>query len=154
MAGADGPIARTALCPGCGYDLRGHPDDTRCPECGLTVSISATSTQINQWADRRLLDLWSAFLLQTIGAVCTAFGLLAVARGQYVALMLELPGVLYVGSGLLWYLVLLVSVVRRMRSHAFKMLRASRRRQLMSWLLLNAAPFLMAAIAVFTLGPW
>ena len=52
---------------------------------------------------------------------------------------------LYVGAGLLWYLFLLTSVLRRARSHTFGLLKPPRRRQLLRWTLLNAA---IAAIAV------
>ncbi len=137
--------AGRAICPGCGYDLRGHPDDARCPECGQTVSVSDTFRTINQWADRKLLDLWSVFVLQAIGSVAAAFSLLAVARGQYVALVLALAAGLYIGAGLLWYLFLLASLVRRARSHTFALLKKPRRRQLRRWTLLNAA---ITAIAV------
>ncbi len=54
-------------CPQCGYDLRGHPDRARCPECGLHVQMSVAFATANRWVDLRLLDLWSVFVLAAAG---------------------------------------------------------------------------------------
>ncbi len=57
-------------CPQCGYDLRGHPDRARCPECGLKVQMSVAFGNANRWVDLRLLDLWSVFVVEAVGVVC------------------------------------------------------------------------------------
>ena len=58
------------LCPGCGYDLRGRPDDGgRCPECGLSLDVAADLTISLPWAHRRAVGrAWS--YARTVLMVC------------------------------------------------------------------------------------
>src|SRR2546423_10227810 len=48
-------------CVRCGYDVRGHPEDGRCPECGLSV----------EWSNRRRAPEFFgvAWLARCAGAV-------------------------------------------------------------------------------------
>ena len=139
-------------CPGCGYDLRGHPEDTRCPECGREVHVSAAFSQSNRWADLRLLDLWSIGVLQTVGSVCTLVSLLAIARGQYVAMPLGLAAGLYVATATLWYVAILVDVLVRCRRPGFRLLSAARRRELVRWVIADAV--LVALLPALVLILW
>lgn len=71
------------LCHGCGYDLRAHPDQARCPECGESVAEARRLAAVPgrpKWADsdprwrRRLLaGLWLLVFLPVMDFV-RAFG--------------------------------------------------------------------------------
>jgi hypothetical protein len=56
---ADGPT--DALCPQCGYDLRGNTSG-RCSECGLTIDPAAARASGFAWAGRRQLGRPRAFV--------------------------------------------------------------------------------------------
>ena len=51
-----------ALCPDCGYDLRGMPaDNGRCPECGLAVDLKAPAVSRVPWAHWRQMGPLRAY---------------------------------------------------------------------------------------------
>ena len=70
MAANDGPAddaADGALCPDCGYDLRGLPGQTgRCPECGLPIDPLAAATSRVPWAHRRKIGLLRAYVATAV----------------------------------------------------------------------------------------
>src|SRR4051812_20118884 len=50
-----------ALCPACGYDLRGLPAETeRCPECGMPAVGAAAAVRV-PWEMRREMGRWRAY---------------------------------------------------------------------------------------------
>lgn len=67
---ADGPAddaGEGALCPECGYDLRGLTEDTnRCPECGTTIDPLAAATSRVPWAHRRKIGLVRAYFATAV----------------------------------------------------------------------------------------
>ncbi len=139
---ADIPTSRVraaAPCPNCGYDLRGHPDPARCPECGKEVHVSETRVWATRWIDLRLLDLWSIGVLQTTGGVALVITLIAIRRGHYVALILGLMAGLCVSTATLWFLALAPGVLLWRRRPLMRALGSARFAPLWRWLLLDAA---------------
>lgn len=126
-------------CPACGYDLRGHGDETRCPECGRDVHVSAAISESVVWADRRLLDLWSIAVLHVFGTICGSTSLAAIWMGQHVAAILGLASVVYVTSASVWFLTVLVGWVERIRAHKLYAVGGRRRERLRNWLAIDAA---------------
>lgn len=139
---------RKAPCPNCGYDLRGHPDHTVCPECGREVVVSAANAEMNRWADTRLLDLWSISVLQLIGGVCLTVSMFAVSRGQYVAVLLGLTASLYVIGAASWLVVVLASIGIRSRRVAYHALGRKRWHEVLRWSALNIALLAATSTAV------
>ena len=83
---------------------------------------------INRWAELRVLDLWSIAVLQTLGAV-----------------MLGMAAAVYLTAGTVWYAVVAVASIRRIRRPAYENILARRRADLARWLgydgVLVALPF-------------
>ena len=140
-----------APCPLCGYDLRGHPAQTRCPECGKPVDAGAAYAVLARWVELCILDQWSICILQTIGMVCTFVSVLAVRQGQYVAVVIGLAAGGYVATATLWYLILLPFVIRRVRRPNFAALPWQRRRELSRWVWINAFLIALLPVAVIVL---
>src|SRR5688500_2356690 len=69
-ASGDGPAddaGEGALCPDCGYDLRGLPEGTnRCPECGTTIDPLAAATSRVPWTHRRKIGLLRAYVATAV----------------------------------------------------------------------------------------
>src|SRR5438874_8793838 len=77
------------LCHRCGYDLRAHPQDGKCPECGASVAESRRVAAIPRrpawrdsdprWRRRMLAGTWALVLLPLMDAL-EAFGWAAKLR--------------------------------------------------------------------------
>ncbi len=139
-------------CPRCGYDLRAHPDQTRCPECGGSVTQSFVLGNISRWVDMSLLDLWSIAILQSTGLFCMVFAILAVRAGQYVAVGLGLAAFFHLVVATCWYLALLVQAFGRLRTRSLHRIPRHRRRNLWGWYLLDSALVAVLPLVLLLLG--
>src|SRR3954463_8886662 len=69
-------------CDRCGYDLRAHPHDAKCPECGLPVAESLKWAGIPRrpawrdsdprWRRRMIAGMWILALLPLADAIKTS----------------------------------------------------------------------------------
>src|SRR5207247_2009648 len=88
------------LCDRCGYDLRAHPQDGKCPECGMSVAESRRLAAIPRrpawrdsdprWRRRMLAGMWILVLLPLMEAL-KAFGW---ASSAHVPNIFGFPGAL------------------------------------------------------------
>jgi hypothetical protein len=72
-------LCATLPCHGCGYDLRAHPPDGKCPECGASVAESRRVAGIPRrsawresdarWRRRMLCGAWLLVLLPLVDVV-------------------------------------------------------------------------------------
>ncbi|MHC4774694.1 MAG: hypothetical protein ACYTBR_05410 [Planctomycetota bacterium] len=101
----EGRIAEDLPCRGCGYNLRGHAADARCPECSALVNLSARGDLLPfsdpDWLERLakgmrlvLIGLVAATVLQ-IGVVATSF---ATVGSTVFAALTATAGLLGAGS--------------------------------------------------------
>lgn len=132
-------LEAAAPCPACGYDLRGHPDHTRCSECGAEVHVSAAISDASRWLDQRMLDLWSIAVLQSVCAVAVVVSVIAIHQGQFVALLLGLMTGVGVVLSTLWFLAISPGVILRTREPFGLALGRRRVRRLRRWWLADAA---------------
>lgn len=132
-------------CPDCGYDQRGLPSGSACPECGGQFLLGRVVGDINRWAELRVLDLWSIAVLQTVGLAVATAGLVMLPRARAGAVMLGMAAAVYIAAGTVWYVAVAVSFIRRIRRPAYKNILAHRRGDLTRWLgydgVLVALPF-------------
>jgi hypothetical protein len=73
MTARPGPISDDLPCHACGYDLRAHPPDGKCPECGASVAESRQRAAVPRrpawrdsdprWRRRILAGVWVLALL-------------------------------------------------------------------------------------------
>ena len=127
-----------APCPDCGYDLRGHADSTRCPECGTQVEVGEAAFQAIRWFDFRLLDLWSIGVLQITGCVTTVLSLVAIRHGAAFAVILGLLAFLCFSAGSVWFLAIGPAIVIRLRRPFMRAAAGARLRPLLRWCLADA----------------
>src|SRR5436189_2667498 len=72
-------ISAEPLCDRCGYDLRAHPQDGKCPECGASVAESRRLAAVPRrpawrdsdprWRRRMLAGTWILVLLPLMDAL-------------------------------------------------------------------------------------
>jgi hypothetical protein len=148
------PLTQPLNCPQCGYDQRGLPLGSRCPECGTPYWVGAAMAQVNQWADRTILNLWSICVMQSIGGACLLIGGIAAALGQAAAIPIVLTSSAYVLTATLWYLVTLALFARRRRQPSFANVTDGRRASLRSWLAVDGLLCIMPIAGVYTLTQW
>lgn len=89
-----GSIDVDAACKRCGYNLRGLPEDGRCPECGTPVSLSMRGDQLRfsdpNWLDKVATGLGIIFWMMVLGTVGGLLVGLVSARNQFLAALLGL----------------------------------------------------------------
>jgi hypothetical protein len=139
-------------CPKCGYDLRGHADHTRCPECGSEVHVSAAINESNRWIDLRQVDCWSIAVLQVSGGAAAVITLIAIRLGHYVALLLGLMAGLCLATATFWFLAIAPATVGRTRRPLIRSLGGERLRTIhrLLWLdalLIGGVPVLLVMLA-------
>jgi len=127
-----------APCPNCGYDLRGHADSTRCPECGTQVEIGEAAFQATRWFDLRLLDLWSIGVLQVTGCATALLGLVAIRQGAAFAVILGLLAFVCFSAGSLWFLAIAPAVAIRLRRPFMRAAAGAQVRTLLRWCITDA----------------
>lgn len=132
-------------CPDCGYDQRGLPSGSACPECGGRFRLGRVVGDINRWAELRLLDLWSIAVLQTLGLAVATAGIVILPQARAGAVMLGMAAAVYLTAGTVWYAAVALASVRRIRRPGYKNILARRRADLTRWLgydgVLVALPF-------------
>src|SRR5687768_14033537 len=79
MATQPAPTSAELLCHDCGFDLRAHPPDGKCPECGASVAEARRVAAIPRrprwrdadprWRRRMIAGLWMLALLPVINAL-------------------------------------------------------------------------------------
>src|SRR5687767_2120990 len=104
-------------CHGCGYDLRAHPHEGRCPECGASVAESRRLAAIPRrpawrdsdprWRRRMLAGAWILVLLPLMNAL-SAFGW---ASSVPVPPVFDFRGPLTLDNTFLYHMLLYESLV-------------------------------------------
>lgn len=125
-------------CPYCGYDQRGLPAGSPCPECGQVYWPGESVGEINRWADRLLLNLWSIAVLLIVSIVSglTSF---AAASSASASLLMMMISTAYIVAADAWYLLSIASFVARRFRPTFADLPIRKQASLGRWLVLNGA---------------
>ena len=123
------------FCPACGYDQRGLPVGTPCPECGGDCTPAVVLGAVNRWAEGALLDLWSIGVFQSVGAACALLAVIGMRRGEPAAMLLFITAGLYLPASAVWFVMVLVGYVRRRARPVLRNISVQRRRRIRTWLI-------------------
>lgn len=138
--------APVGYCPQCGYDQRGLPADSACPECGARFHSGVVVSDINRWADGLRLHLWCDAIIMAVGWTSLIVAGVAGPRNVPGAVMLGMAGTVYLLCGWIWYYCLLISFVRRFRTAAYRNVTPRRSAGVRLWIVGNGLG------AVLTMG--
>ena len=130
-------LAHAVPCPVCAYDLRGHPDQTRCPECGQEFQAGEATLLECRWVDRSLVDLWAISVLKVVGSFAALISAIAIARGQSLAILLGVVAFAYLAASALWYAVALLVTVAHYRRAAYASVDVARRASMRNWMCID-----------------
>lgn len=126
------------FCPACGYDQRGLPVGTPCPECGGDCTPAVVLGAVNRWAEGALLDLWSIGVFQSVGAACALLAVVGIRRAEPAAILLFITAGLYLPASAIWFVVVLVGYLRRRVRPVMRNISVQRRRRIRDWLIGDA----------------
>ena len=139
-------------CPDCGYDQRGLPSGSVCPECGGRFRLGRVVGDINRWAELRLLDLWSIAVLQAIGLAVATGSIVIMPHARAGAVMLGMAATVYLTAGTIWYAAVALGSIRRLRRPAYKNILARRRIALTRWLVYDGVLVVLPILGLLWLG--
>jgi hypothetical protein len=94
--------------------------------------------EVNRWADRVLLHLWSIAVLTAVGASSLAASTVAFGWRHPGGFMLGTAGGLYLIAAGTWYVVTLIVYVRRRTSPGYLNMADRPRRMLARWVAIDA----------------
>ena len=152
----DTPLGQTTpelslYCPACGYDQRGLPVGTPCPECGGDCTPAVVLGAVNRWAEGALLDLWSIGVFQSVGAACALLAIIGIHRAEPAAMLLLITAGLYLPASAIWFVIVLVGYVRRRVRPVLRNISAQRRRRIRRWLIGDALLIALPPMALWLL---
>jgi hypothetical protein len=161
-------ISAELLCHVCGYDLRAHSDDEKCPECGASVAEArrlapfplrpAWRDSDPRWRRRMLAGVWILVLLPLMSAL-TAFPTTAAI---HIPNVFGFPGALRLDETMAGYMSVYESLMFCMGTVLLFAKERGRRRNKLDWtrrwgilctyvvLLLRAAELLLLCALVLT----
>ncbi len=125
-------------CPQCGYDQRGLPAGSPCPECGRVFWSGLVVGGINKWVDQTVLGLWSIAVLLIIGIGAGLTAVFIAERAPAAAMMMATAAAVYVIAGVAWYILTAAITLRRRLSPAYLNITPHRRQLLARWLVSDA----------------
>jgi len=142
------PMERATYCAECGYDLRGLPVHTRCPECGRRSEAGLPAEHILRWAERLLVDLHGIAVLGTVATLAAAGGWIL---GEFGRGLVACPGLTFVGLTNFLYGITLARYAKRRATPNFRNLPDRLRERLREWLILD---LLLVALPLAAVAIW
>ncbi|MCH7701903.1 MAG: hypothetical protein IID37_09460 [Planctomycetes bacterium] len=139
------------FCPACGYDQRGLPVGTPCPECGGDCTPAVVLGAVNRWAEGALLDLWSIGVFQSVGAICALLAVIGIRRDEPAAMLLFITAGLYMPASAIWFVIVFVGYLRRRVRPVLRNISVQRRRRIRDWLIGDALLIALPPMALWLL---
>ncbi len=138
-ASRDSPSAPLPVghCSHCGYDQRGLPAGSVCPECSHAFVPGQDVHEINRWADHALLRLWAVAVLQVIAMFSLVMCFLAARQTVPGGIMLAMISAVYSISACLWYGATATAFAYRAMRPVLKNLTQPRRERLVRWMIID-----------------
>jgi hypothetical protein len=143
-------VAETPLpvgyCSRCGYDQRGLPVQSVCPECGHRFMSGIDVGGINRWVDRTLLSLWAIAVLNVVTVACSVMSCIVGLASTSAHFLLIIAAAVYLAGGGLWYGLTAFAVAGRRVSPAYNNITKPRRVQLARWVAGDAVLTLVGVV--------